>query len=321
MSMSSTTNPGSRSTAEIEAEVNHERKQVANTIGALQSKLSVQNLVDEASHAIYEHGGEISRTFGRQLRDNPLAAILAGVGIAWLMAGSGPRAPRSDEGWRDHRDTYRSGLPPELGAANDPDRPGSADDASRPGFGERASEWGQTVSNAASGAMHSTKEALSDARDAVAESGKRVQHAGRSARDWGDLQAHGVKGRFYSGIEDHPLVLGGIAFAIGAALGAALPHTRVENELVGHHVDRVKQKAGDLASTEADKAMAVASAVVDEGKQMAEEAADTLARKLPDAEPLVEHTREAALDAADRLRTAGEIEAERRKLGDPGASG
>ena len=106
-------------------------------------------------------------------------------------------------------------------------------------------------------------------------------------------------------------MLGGIAFAIGAALGAALPHTRAEDELVGPHADRVKQKAGEIASTEADKAMAVASAVIDEGKQIVGEAADTLARKLPDGETLAERTREATLDAADRLRTAGEIEAER----------
>jgi uncharacterized protein DUF3618 len=320
MSMSST-DPGNRSAAEIEAEVDHERERVADTIGALQSKLSVQSFVDEMSHAILEHGGEISRTLGRQLRDNPLPAILTGVGLAWLMVGSGPRTPRDNDGWSDRRDFNRGGQSPELPPAYDPDRSAPADDEGRTGFSERASEWGQTVSDAASGAMGSTRDALGGARDALAEGGRSVQDAGRSARDWGSRQAESIKSSLATGIEDQPLVLGGIAFAIGAALGAVLPHTRAEDELVGPHADRVRQRTAEIASTEADKAMAVASAVVDEGKQIVEEAADTLARKLPDGETLAERTRDAARDAADRLRTSGEIEAERRKLGDPDASG
>ena len=310
MSMSST-DPGNRSPAEIEAEVDHERERVADTVGALHSKVSVKSLVDEMSHAVAEHGGEISRTLGRQLRDNPLPAILTGVGLAWLMAGSGPRTPHYDRSWSDRGDFYRSRQAPKLHPTYDPDRAFPVDEEGRAGFRERASEWGQTVSSAASGAMHSTREALGGARDGLAEGGRSVQDAGMSARDWGSRRAHGVQDSLYSGIEDHPLVLGGIAFAIGAALGAALPHTRAEDELVGPHADRMKQKAAEIASTEADKAVAVASAVIDEGKQIVEETADTLARKLPDGETLAERTREAALDAADRLRTAGEIEAER----------
>jgi hypothetical protein len=60
--------------------------------------------------------------------------------------------------------------------------------------------------------------------------------------------------------------------------------------------------------------------VVEEGKEIAEEAAESVSRSLPEAETLAERTRQAALDAADRLRTAGEIEAERKKLGEPGAT-
>jgi uncharacterized protein YjbJ (UPF0337 family) len=307
MSMSST-NPGNRSAAEIEAEVDRERERVADTIGALQSKLSVQSLVDEASHALYEHGGEISRTFGRQLRDNPLAALVTGVGLAWLMAGAGSRA-RDDDAFGDRRNFYRN-RQPELHPAYDPDRAAFADDDEGRGVGERAREWGQTVSSAATGAMDSTRDALGGARDALAEGGRSVRDASTSARDWGSRQAQGVQDSLSSGVQDHPLVLGGIAFAIGAALGAALPHTRAEDELVGPHADRMKEKAGEIASTEVDKAMAVASAAIDEGKQIVEEAADTLARKMPDADTLAERAREAALDAADRVRTAGEIEAE-----------
>ena len=57
--------------------------------------------------------GEVSRNLGRSLRDNPLAALLTGVGLAWLMAGSG--RPRDDaEDWDDRRQrrlALRAGSP------------------------------------------------------------------------------------------------------------------------------------------------------------------------------------------------------------------
>ena len=46
------------------------------------------NIVDQLVKAVGENGGEVSRNLGRSLRDNPIAALLTGVGLAWLMAGS-----------------------------------------------------------------------------------------------------------------------------------------------------------------------------------------------------------------------------------------
>lgn len=311
------TDPGSRTAAEIEAEVDHEREHVAGTINALQSKLSMRALVDEAGSAFYEHGGEIGRTLGRQVRDNPLAAILAGVGLVWLMTGSGPRPGYRGDGWAEP-DVYRTGQP--AGLAPEPGRGDEAGDDVRGGFGERAAEWSGTIAEGASEAVRATQGALGDAREALADRGRNVRAAGMSARDWSSQRAHGMKDSLATGVDTNPLVFGGVAFALGAALGAALPRTDAEDELVGSQADRLKQKASAVVSSEAKKAKHVASAVMEEGKQIVEEAADTAARNMPDADTVAERTREAALDAADRLRTAGEIEAERRKLGDPGSS-
>ena len=94
------TNPGDRSVTELEREVDRERERVSATIDELQARASVGSLVDQLVKAVGENGGEVSRNLGRSLRDNPLAALLTGVGLAWLMAGSG--RPR-DEGrdWED----------------------------------------------------------------------------------------------------------------------------------------------------------------------------------------------------------------------------
>ena len=101
------TNPGDRSVTELEREVDRERERVSATIDELQARASVGSLVDQLVKAVGENGGEVSRNLGRSLRDNPLAALLTGVGLAWLMAGSG--RPR-DEG-RDWEDPDRDDLP------------------------------------------------------------------------------------------------------------------------------------------------------------------------------------------------------------------
>ena len=89
------TNPGDRSVTELEREVDRERERVSATIDELQSRASVGSLVDQLVKAVGDNGGEVSRNLGRSLRDNPLAALLTGVGLAWLMAGSGK--PREKE--------------------------------------------------------------------------------------------------------------------------------------------------------------------------------------------------------------------------------
>jgi hypothetical protein len=46
---------------------------------------------------------------------------------------------------------------------------------------------------------------------------------------------------------DQPLIAGAVAFAVGAAIGSALPHTEEEDELMGEASDSVKSQLGDKA--------------------------------------------------------------------------
>ena len=100
------TDPGDRSVTELEREVDRERERVSATIDELKWRASVGNIVDQLVKAVGENGGEVSRNLGRSLRDNPLAALLTGVGLAWLMAGSG----RPREQGRDWDDPDRAHL-------------------------------------------------------------------------------------------------------------------------------------------------------------------------------------------------------------------
>lgn len=78
-----------RSAAEIEREIETERSELKDTLSELQGTFSAENLVRQVTDQFREHGGDISRSVSRSVRDNPLALTLTGVGIAWLIFGQG----------------------------------------------------------------------------------------------------------------------------------------------------------------------------------------------------------------------------------------
>jgi hypothetical protein len=72
--------------------------------------------------------------------------------------------------------------------------------------------------------------------------------------------------------EQQPLIAGALAFAAGAALGAALPHTREEDKLVGKQADALRSDAAHVASD-----------LYDKGKEQVSEAYDEVANKAGEA--------------------------------------
>ena len=108
------TDPGDRSVSDLEREVDSERERVSATIDELQSRASMSSIVDQVVKAVGENGGEVSRNLGRSLRENPLAALLTGVGLAWLMAGAGGRSAKtSDTDWESENTRYTGGTKPD----------------------------------------------------------------------------------------------------------------------------------------------------------------------------------------------------------------
>jgi hypothetical protein len=82
--------------------------------------------------------------------------------------------------------------------------------------------------------------------------------AARVLRNSGDKAAD-----FY---EDHPLVVGAFAFAIGAAVAGALPRTRTEDEYLGSRSDELFDEAERIFETEKARASKVADAALKEAK-------------------------------------------------------
>ena len=274
--------PGDRSVSELEREVDRERERVSATIDELQARASVGSLVDQLVKAVGENGGEVSRNLGRSLRDNPLAALLTGVGLAWLMAGSG--RPRDDgQYWEDpDRDDltlrarpFARGRPPtarrhtkaarrDLWPGSDPDREGEPEEGGlRERVADLAGRAGEGVSEAVEGLRerasemsHSASAGLHPGRRHHPRSRRRSPPSGRRrtperGRDRPDMR-HGLD----TLIEDQPLVAGAIAMALGAAVGGALPRSRVEDRMFGEQSDRAMETVRTLAKDQGAKVQA-----------------------------------------------------------------
>ena len=87
---------------------------------------------------------------------------------------------------------------------------------------------------------------LSDRRDQLqqraSDAGSAVQH-----------QADQMSRTLMNVLHDQPLVGGALAFAVGAAVASAFPHTRQEDQVFGEAADKLKQQVGSVASDAYDK--------------------------------------------------------------------
>lgn len=81
----------------LEKNLEHDREHLRETLGALEDKMSPGRLLDEAM-AYFDTGPKaFASDLTTQVRNNPMPALLTGVGIAWLMM-SDRKAPDQGQG-------------------------------------------------------------------------------------------------------------------------------------------------------------------------------------------------------------------------------
>lgn len=166
--------------------------------------------------------------------------------------------------------------------------------------GEKVKDTAQSVSDRASSALRSATDGLSDAadrgstraaalRDRLSEGTENFSEEARNrvvaARQhaWDSYQVaqrHARKGqqRAIDLYEDQPLIGGALAFAVGAAVAAALPRTQVEDDYLGEQSDAAIAEAERVFREEKDKLTEVAKAAGTEAKKDAKGNADSKAR-------------------------------------------
>lgn len=308
--MSSTTDPGNKSSAQIEREVEGTRARLTNTIEELRDRVSPGQMMEEAVSYFRGSGGnEMVQNLGRQLRDNPMPALLIGAGIAWMMLGSRSSAnaytspssttysqpPRPLSGTTPHGPETRhlAGAPayvPAGSTATSSYTSSSSTSSSGPGLGDRVTgamhDARDGVSSAASGLYERASDAAGrvgeaasaaweSATDAAGSAQARMSDARMRASDAAYYQSRALREQGRQGLDyvvrDQPLILGAIGIAVGAAVGALIPNTEAENRLMGETRDRLADQARDLAEEGYERVSQVASQHMEQAQGIASE--------------------------------------------------
>lgn len=117
---------------------------------------------------------------------------------------------------------------------------------------DEATNWASHTWRAVRRKMHDARDTagrgVSDGRHHVGRAGSAMQHQAGRAGSAVQHQFGNLNDTIISQFRDQPLVGGALAFALGAALGSALPHTDQEDALLGEAADNVKGMAGEQAA-------------------------------------------------------------------------
>ena len=289
-------------------------------------------------------GSAAVTNLGRQVRDNPLSLALIGAGVAWLFAGPRPVRreyyPYPDDGnfGFDGDSTFypEPGLGDDI-IGNSPDR-GTGVRAGTGGLGyldardgdaadgsawkDRAGDAAHRVSDAGHSAADTAARAAGYASDAARRAGSRAGAAARGAGSYASDAGHyaadagrrvgrgaeravsDARDGLMDALEREPLIVGALGLAIGAAIGAMLPSTRIEDETFGKARDDLKDEAVRGMKRGYEGAKDVAA----EGYAAARKSADEEGLTSTDDTPLAEKVGHVAASAAKAANEkAGEL--------------
>jgi hypothetical protein len=217
------------SPAEAERDVERSRAELAQTLEALSRRLATRHLVEKGIDMVTDNlaGHDVLNRSLDMIRANPVPIALIGIGAAWLLAANSKIIPE------ERVDAARRRI---VGAANDiGSRAGELAAAlgDRIGLGGEAGSdqplghtgnpiVDQTGSRRMNGWLHQVVDITQGALHSARDSGETMLHR---AGDAGD--------QLTASVERNPLLMGAIGVMIGALVGALLPLTRTETDLLG----------------------------------------------------------------------------------------
>lgn len=286
---------------QLEREVEEQRRHLGETIDALEERFSPNVIYNQAAGYMRSHGGEFAENFGRSVKANPLPVALTAIGLAWMMFGQRqqPRGYRPyEQPYPDHditNDLYGNstsiyGHTAEEGGyygegyTSEPSR-----GSKLKGKGEELKGRGAELKGKAQGkseelkhrgaAMsHELKGKMSSARDRASAAGEDLRHrASSTSHQLRDSAGHAREGlshtmdsarsNFEHYMREQPLAMGAIGIALGALMGASLPRTRTEHEMMGGISERARNKASEMAQEGYQKASEMGESVGRQAKE------------------------------------------------------
>ncbi len=266
------------SAEQIAASLERERADLAQTIDGLRNRLSVDALIGDALAYAKENMAPYARALDGAVRAHPMAAVMAGVGLAWLVLGrksngmpadalagtkfealsrwedeGGPVAPLpdADRRWIAEADALRDKATSALARID-----AAARQRLRPAA-EIARDRAQVLADLAKATRTTMLRGLdtmtTEARDRILAAREQAYAARMTAVRQGTKL-----------IEERPVMAGAIGMAIGAAVAAALPRTKTEDRLFGQERDLLLARAHETLQQEKARATNVAVRLADD---------------------------------------------------------
>jgi hypothetical protein len=324
--------PTSGDAAQIEAEIVRTRREMTGTVDELQRRLDPERIkaqVREQVEDLAEQAKQSVRdaTIGRAeqmvadvkynarsmragmidtIRENPIPAALAAIGIGWLFFNGSSRGESAD----GYRYGYRSAGPDGYrwregyrytGYQAGRYRPEESERGWTESVGdtagrvqERAGEMAGRVQEQAGSVVGSVQEQATRVAGEVQErAGEFVDQAGNVVSQ-AQFEAMRTRYRVEGMMRSNPLAAGAVALAAGVVVGMALPETESEHRFMGETRDSLMERAGEVAKDAVEKVSQVATGAADAAQ-------DAVAGVKPeDTVGRLEHAAEQAAKAANR---------------------
>jgi hypothetical protein len=208
----------------------------------------VENMVQSAEETVKG----TSHTVVEAIKQNPIPATLVGVGLAWLVLGA------RKNGRQGHRLTgFPDGEPRPMSRSM-----GVGDAVDR--IGEKAEEAAHSIGDAAESAARRAGDVAQRAKAAMGEGVHRAGEVATHVMQEAEEQGKRLGTRAQQTYTDNPLAVGAAMFAVGAAVGLAVPITQKEARLVGPARDRLMDRAEEFAHGALDRVEGAAQHLADD---------------------------------------------------------
>ena len=248
-------------TRELQAEIADTREEMSETIEAIQDRLRPGNVVSQATETVKENvrervrgltdnAGERANVMMREVKHNAVPALMIGAGVAWMLMDRS-RHQRSQQ-W----DTRQRGWSPYTRSG-------------RRTYGEYGRDYETNYVAAGTGfdmddddAEYSDidyRNTYGQRRGLTSDVSHRASHMMSDAKDRWQRTTRSTTNGLQRLMRDNPLLVGAAAVLVGAAVGAALPETERENEIMGETRDNMVNQAQEMAQNAASTVKEVAS--------------------------------------------------------------
>ncbi|GIT92046.1 hypothetical protein JANAI62_25030 [Jannaschia pagri] len=282
----------------LERQLEHDRQVLRLRIASVGHQIAPDRLATTASAVAVERGSDVLAKAGSVARANPAPVALVTTGLGWLALrafGSAPaqKRPAYDETTTPIVSCFRQ-TP--MTSATFEARLSKANRATPGRFGTEHFEGDHKMSTyhpdmtaakatqakaRAYASLDDLRARIEDGLEGLPEDAKArvrsAREAAIAAQAQVQEQAKTAAQKARDTARDNPLLIGVLAFAAGAAIAAALPRTRIEDQTFGQHRDRLFDEADRLLRDELAKATAAAEDALATGQARAKAAAADVA--------------------------------------------